>query len=1522
MTKNNLSSCLSWLLQNPHSFGSLAHISSGVVDIGPELYDEPEATHGEMARLQLAPQIQPRSRLVGQTHEGSGLPTPDPTRASRERKLTPSSTKQRKADTPSVSRLPPPSRTPATTFDDIKFDDGTDIFDIDEIDLTGGGGDLTTSSFGEFGTPTKLWREDSARRPEPLPKKKGKKRKSEEYEADLRSPRSAHSKTPRRNKPLKAETSSLRGSQDLQQEPSSRNPRRQDVAPVIEDDGLLESDFEAFQDAEQFLMPAKGRFKPSHSPAVAGPSRTRSPRKMVLDSDDEDDIDLPSKPRLSPVTMEGKQWQDVVNSPLPPRLSRNSSPTPPKSIPRHKFESPPKGSQNPKIDSRLSQQQPPKSSAPSSAPQCILTEEQKHIVRRFVEDGLAQCQGLLERLDNAKKTTKTKIADAMCETEVVPFNLTDNLKSIETRIVMVKQLVEEHASLSDACNKRARMLQQRRDLEAAGHEIDPTDPDNKITAICSHIRRAKLDIDSREVAVFNLLEQAGVSTNSSLTEGLHEKQVLVASTQKMPRYDGRPDEQQRQQGYGYLHTQAVVQTPLVNRLDSLNGRNHGARSVLLADQRAQESSPATRMPRQMARIPPSTSKVIESSSRGQDRNFQTGDTQNYSRTMGSPPLDFGFDNDEFEYDEDDEELLKVTEAFEKGQHVRNPKTHIERPPLSVISDNIQRASPRKRSSTQTTSSSALMQYPWSKDVSSALKKKFHLQGFRMNQLEAINATLSGNDAFVLMPTGGGKSLCYQLPSVVQSGRTRGVTIVVSPLLSLMQDQVDHLQKLHIQAFLVNGETTPEHKKFVLQALKDPEPQKFIQLLYITPEMLNKSTIMVTAFENLYDRGLLARIVIDEAHCVSQWGHDFRPDYKALGEIRKQFKTVPVMALTATATENVKIDVMHSLGMDKSKVFDQSFNRPNLSYEVRAKGTNPEVLQSIAQIIRSSFNRQAGIIYCLARKTCETVAEALRDNYNIDAQHYHAAMTPDERVKIQKSWQAGDVKIVVATIAFGMGIDKPDVRFVIHHSIPKSLEGYYQETGRAGRDGKRSECILFYGYRDATTLQRMIDDGDGDYEQKQRQKRLLRNVTQFCENRSDCRRVQVLAYFNEHFDREDCQRECDNCRSTDRFETHDFSEHAKNIIGLVRQVARQNVTLLHCVDVYRGVRSKKFAEMRHDRLHEYGLGQDIGRGDVERLFYRLIAEDALGQFNKVHHGTFPTQYLILGPKADEFEMTTEPLYMHVLVSPVVRGKSKAAPKKPRKKVGATGVRAALDDYPASTNVSSPVQPRSKRKLARPARAVESSDDEEEDQDSDGFAPVKEYGVPIVQKKSRMGPPITKDRALAKLDDAHQHVLEVFMEEARNAVQMIMDRNKLQQRQVTNSLLREIGIKLPTTDKELIRITKLNAQTYKFFGSTLLRLVKSARENYDAIMAAQGDDLDPGDEASEDEDQGRDLDPNHNIVVEISDDDEDKGEFSPSDEDVDETESSHYFSVPDDVSQFNNKSKFLNTDSLNLIFTDRL
>ena len=592
------------------------------------------------------------------------------------------------------------------------------------------------------------------------------------------------------------------------------------------------------------------------------------------------------------------------------------------------------------------------------------------------------------------------------------------------------------------------------------------------------------------------------------------------------------------------------------------------------------------------------------------------------------------DEEEYGQDEDDNEMLEVIEQLDyRSTHLAPKALKDQRVVFAETTGNVARPALQKNTlhHSQGPTQASHMQHPWSRDVKAGMKERFHLRGFRPNQLEAINATLSGKDAFVLMPTGGGKSLCYQLPSIIQSGKTRGVTVVISPLLSLMQDQVDHLQKLKIQALFINSEVSMEHRRLVMTSLRDPHVEKYIQLLYITPEMINKSQALINAFRDLHQRNRLARFVIDEAHCVSQWGHDFRPDYKLLGEVRQQFRGVPVMALTATATENVKLDVINNLGIQGCEVFSQSFNRPNLTYEVRSKAKGKDALESMAQTINMSYKNQSGIVYCLSRQNCEKIAKKLREEYGIKAQHYHAGIDPTEKTAIQKQWQAGKYHVIVATIAFGMGIDKSDVRFVIHHTIPKSLEGYYQETGRAGRDGKRSGCYLYYGYQDTSSLKRMIDEGEGSWEQKERQRKMLRNVIQFCENKSDCRRVQVLNYFNEIFNREDCNGACDNCNSTSTFESRDFTEYAVAAIDLVRMMQGNNVTLLHCVDVFRGGKNKKMTDLGHSNLENYGTGSDLDRGEAERLFYRLLSEDALAEVNVMNKAGFPSQYVHVSHK---------------------------------------------------------------------------------------------------------------------------------------------------------------------------------------------------------------------------------------------------------------------------------------------------
>ena len=606
--------------------------------------------------------------------------------------------------------------------------------------------------------------------------------------------------------------------------------------------------------------------------------------------------------------------------------------------------------------------------------------------------------------------------------------------------------------------------------------------------------------------------------------------------------------------------------------------------------------------------------------------------QEIVRKSGFPLDDIG---DDYGASDDDDDMLGVAEEVENRHSLGEGTSKILR--LSAVGTRLDTPEPPKRSRTTSDKNmyshvdakADLYKYAWSKDVRKALKDRFKLSGFRHHQLEAINATLAGKDAFVLMPTGGGKSLCYQLPAVVQSGKTKGVTVVISPLLSLMTDQVTHLRANNIQAATLNSEIPYEERREVMNYLRESYPEQFIQLLYITPEMINKSNQVLNALSALHKKKRLARIVIDEAHCVSQWGHDFRPDYVALGEVRSRFPGVPYMALTATATENVKVDVMHNLGMESATPFSQSFNRPNLYYEVRqkkGKSKAKDFLEDIATLIHTTYRNLTGIVYTLSRKKCEQLAEGLAQHHRISARHYHAMMSPEEKKAVQLDWQQGRVKVVVATIAFGMGIDKPDVRFVVHHTIPKSLEGYYQETGRAGRDGKKSGCYLYYGYSDTTVLKDFIYKSEGSEEQKERQRQMLSKMVQYCENRSDCRRVQVLAYFGETFSREDCDGTCDNCKSDATFEAVDFSLQARAALGVVKQIQDGHFTLTHCLDVLRGAASIKKKNLGHEDLQEFGSAKDIPRGDIERVFYRLLMENALAEHNVINKAGFATQYL--------------------------------------------------------------------------------------------------------------------------------------------------------------------------------------------------------------------------------------------------------------------------------------------------------
>ena len=459
------------------------------------------------------------------------------------------------------------------------------------------------------------------------------------------------------------------------------------------------------------------------------------------------------------------------------------------------------------------------------------------------------------------------------------------------------------------------------------------------------------------------------------------------------------------------------------------------------------------------------------------------------------------------------------------------------------------------------------------EILSALKKYFGYDDFRPLQREIVADALAGRDVFALLPTGGGKSLCFQLPALLRDG----VTIVVSPLIALMKDQVDALQTSGIAATFLNSTLAGTEARERLRGLDRNQ----FRLLYVAPERL--------MMENFLERALnwnIAQIAIDEAHCISEWGHDFRPEYRELKKLRTLFPDVPIMALTATATERVRDDIVKHLELRDPRCYVASFNRPNLTYRVVAKSS---AYQQVLDFIRARPN-ESGIVYCASRKSTDALAEKLtRDG--IKALPYHAGMEPRERTRNQEAFLRDDARVITATIAFGMGINKPNVRFVIHHDLPKNIEGYYQETGRAGRDGLPSECVLLLSVGDVVKQRRFIEEKP---EHDQRIARAqLRDMIGYAETRQ-CRRAALLKYFGEDWPNQSCDS-CDNC--LEPRETFDGTVPAQKFLSCVHRVRQKsgfNFGINHIVEVLIGAETDAIRQRGHDQISTYGIGREMKR----------------------------------------------------------------------------------------------------------------------------------------------------------------------------------------------------------------------------------------------------------------------------------------------------------------------------------------
>jgi ATP-dependent DNA helicase RecQ len=518
----------------------------------------------------------------------------------------------------------------------------------------------------------------------------------------------------------------------------------------------------------------------------------------------------------------------------------------------------------------------------------------------------------------------------------------------------------------------------------------------------------------------------------------------------------------------------------------------------------------------------------------------------------------------------------------------------------------------------------------SNDLRALLKQFFGFTSFRPLQEEIIRDALGGRDVFALLPTGGGKSLCFQLPALMRPG----LTVVVSPLIALMKDQVDALRAAGVDATYLNSSLKPEEQRVRLHGLQLGE----FRLLYIAPERLLMSgslSDLQTCNVNL--------LAIDEAHCISEWGHDFRPEYRQLANLRTAFPETPMMALTATATERVRGDIVQQLQLRNPRCYVASFNRPNLTYRVIPKA---KPLEQVLEYLRARPN-DSGIIYCQARRTADSLARDLVAA-KIPARPYHAGLSAGERTRHQELFLRDEIRVVCATIAFGMGINKPNVRFVLHYDVPKNVEGYYQETGRAGRDGLPSECLLLFSAGDIAKYSRFIQEKPEQEQTVAREQ--LNRIAAYAES-TECRRRTLLRYFGEHLDGQNCGN-CDNCLAPR--DIYDGTIHAQKMLSCVYRIHERggfDFGANHIIQVLLGADTEPIRKWQHNTLSTYAVGAELARAEWFHIARELVR---LGYLEEVRRDRFT----VIRLTADGFSVLKQRSPVELTRPPKIPGRAPA------------------------------------------------------------------------------------------------------------------------------------------------------------------------------------------------------------------------------------------------------------------------